>query len=248
MLQIWWLAASKGSNLHWLCLAIEIFTKQTDKISFAKLWVTIKQTDSKPAWKFSRTCSSNLFATNVKSSERLLIWSCHLLPRRKNSRSRPCVLLRLLLSLHFFFSIKIKAVAVAVPRQENVCANTHLNARLWLFHALDAFQYLRMDYTGLLTHWRLLATLVFKERKATAHYWIIEQNSLCRIFINSAFSSQFWRRVLKHSNNYHKGTVQKVITNSWRVFNCCDSRKELYFLNIISIVSDLFTRKSLRVP
>ena len=151
-------------------------------------------------------------------------------------------------SFYFFFSIKIKAVAVAVPRQENVCANTHLNARLWLFHALDAFQYLRMDYTGLLTHWRLLATLVFKERKATAHYWIIEQNSLCRIFINSTFSSQFWRRVLKHSNNYHKGTVQKVITNSWRVFNCCDSRKELYFLNIISIVSDLFTRKSLRVP
>lgn len=103
MLWIWWLAASKGSNLHWLCLVIEIFRKQTNKIFFAKLWVIIKQTDSKPAWKFLTTCMSNIFFTNVKSSERLLIWSCHLLPRRKNSRSRPCILLRLLLFFYFFF-------------------------------------------------------------------------------------------------------------------------------------------------
>lgn len=124
MFQIWWLAASKGSNLHWLCLVIEIFTKQTDKISFAKLWVTIKQTDSKPAWKFSRTCSSNIFATNVKSSERLLIWSCHLLPRRKNSRSRPCVLLRLLLFLLFFFFHKDKSCSCSRTKARK-CLRQH---------------------------------------------------------------------------------------------------------------------------
>lgn len=95
----------------------------------------------------------------------------------------------------FFFSIKIKAVAVAVPRQENVCANTHLNARLWLFHALDAFQYLRVDYTGLLTHWRLLATLVFKERKATAHYWIIEQILYAEYLL-----------ILRSARNFGKGS------------------------------------------